>query len=525
MNFVARSNVLKWVAEPDTVYQRYKVDGDMVFVGIGYTLIMGVIDECEVIGLLIEKHDGTDWVEEWRGEFTRFDCTIDTGRCNISVQPRIANFGDAYACTLSRWEREQSMYEVAPIVTVRGTTSEVYEVNPVYCFEIVNSATQPDIDVVCPVPSGWCVEQQSTTNLGGGQWRLQRTYHRETAVGTSLLPPDIGDPDDWTFLTGVIWWRCPDGSQVSVGKFETGRYFNSILEELVSTLDCNITVRSHFFDINNTHASPPSNTQYAYAINYLHTLTIHQKSDVKRPYATPATEKAWGLKLKDVLNDLRVLFNVYFQIVPDGSGGYDMILEHITYFQKQAGPDHTTKPMTLQYEYDADTPARELFRYADEDCSDSFTAKPIVYNCGNGDLEHRMFVFSTDVAYIKNPANQNVIQDTGFVLISTEDAPPNGPATSERVMINGNLPLAWPNLHTYLHKDYRKALSGTMNDTATTFNSVQPLRKQPPYTVGLCPDQTFDPNVYYTTPLGDGVVNEAAYNITQDNIELTLKYE
>ena len=528
VNFVNWQRKLKWTREAGTMYHRYMVDGSLLFAGLGYTLIYGVLDECEVINVLIEKYDGAAWANEWEGEFTRFDCSVDEGRCLITVKPRIALFGDAYECTLRRWDRPTAIIGVTPTVTVRGSTAEIYEVNPTYCYQLVSSPTQPPISSYCTVPSGWCLRSQSSTEngTGSGQWVVQQTYHRETAIGTGVTPPPIGDPGDWTLLTGVVWWRCPETDNVAIGKFETGRYFNEVFEYITSTaaLDCDITVRSHFFGINDTHTAPPSNTAYAFATNNLQALTMHQKSDIKRPFATPATEKAWQVKLRDFLADLRILFNVYFQIVPDGSGGYDMIVEHVTYFEAQAGPDHTTKPMTLRYEYDVDVPARELFKFMDEECSAEFAGYPITYDCGNGDVTNQCFVFSTDVEYIKDPANQNVIQDTGFVLMATQDPPPNGPATSERVLITGNSPLSWPTLHTYLHKDYRKFGEGTMNNTATTFNSVEPLKKQPPYTVGVCPDETFDPTVYYTTNLGDGQVVEAVYNIERDNVALTLKY-
>jgi hypothetical protein len=277
---------------------------------------------------------------------------------------------------------------------------------------------------------------------------------------------------------------------------------------------CGLTVRSHFFGINATHTGPPSNDAYDYATDHYQNMTVHQKSDVKRPDASnPALTVAWKMKLQDFLNDLRVLFNAYWKI-----DGTDFIIEHISYFESGAGQNHTTTPQKLEYKYDAETPRREKFFFMDESASSFFAGYDITYDCGEGIRENRCQLFSTDVSYIRDELNQDKITDEGFVLVC------NLLDGSTHYVDEFNQPLSWTNLHDKLHRHNRPFLTGTMNDTAETFETTQHIKKQTPFSVSNCCSDTFDPADYVTTPLGNGYVDEATKNLFKDRITLNLAY-
>ena len=123
--------------------------------------------------------------------------------------------------------------------------------------------------------------------------------------------------------------------------------------------------------------------------------------------------------------------------------------------------------------------------------------------------------------FIKNIDNASVIQDAGFVMMACKPAPSGG----EKILIDFNNPMSYPVLHENLFRHYRKFGEGNMNGVDTTFLSVEPLKRQPSFTIETCEGMDFDPSKYYTTDLGDGYVSEAKYNIAKDTIELSLNYE
>ena len=514
---------LSWRLEKDHIFYRFDLSQQINIQGVGYSQIMELTDDCGAIQIELSVLCDATWNTVFEGEFSKNDCTINEDRCTLSVKPKATASSDVYVLYFDEAAVPFSVYSCGDDVTTRATQSELYEVNEtIICGMQVVSVGEPDIDTYCTIPSGWCVEQESVTQIGVNDWQLFRSYHRETATGTPTVPPAIGDPGDWTLLSGSTWWRCPESTLTDLGKFTNGRYFSDVIEYLTSQY-FGFDVRSHFFGINAIHAAPPTNDPYQFATDNLQKLVVHQKSDIKRPYADDSLSKAWSMNLRDLLNDLRTLFNVYWEI---DAVSNNLIIEHITYFINDAGLVHTGQPTKNEYEYDKDIPKTEKFRFMDEECSAYFRGYPITYDCGEGTADRNCSVFSTDVQFIKDQANAEIIQDSGFVLIATADAPPGGLYGNERIIIDYNNPLSWTELHDNLHRDYRKFGSGTMNDAATVFDSIEPLKKQSPYTRGFCCADllAFDPSNTIETDLGNGRVSEVTVNIYKDTISPTLTY-
>jgi hypothetical protein len=486
--------------ESDEVYFKKSLSGDFKFKGSEYTLLKDS-PECERIEIYLEEMCGGDWVEQWRGHFTTYDCRFNDNSCLAVVKPDLP---DIYECFLETIGDDITIY-IADVLEVRSVL-EVYEGGHSCCILEIALAASTPTDPVCAVPAGYCFDKNFRTDIPTlNKSIIVSCFHRITATGTATEPPPVGS--GWTYLSGVTWWRCPDDNEISIGVLSQGRKFNDVLELMATRAGCGFTVRSHFFGLNATHDAPPSNGAYSFATDYTQFLSIHQKSDVKRPDSTdPATSAAWRLTWKKLLDDLKTMFNVYWKL--DETTG-DMILEHITYFEQTASLDITDQNIVLNYgKGETSAPTKETFKWADDATfSEAHLGYPITYGaCGNGTKDHRVALFSNDIDYIRNIDNQSEISDTGFCLIS------NIVSGGVYVLIDKNAPMGWMMLHDNLHRDYRYFEHGTMNDADDTFSLIRRTRKIDAFKVNVCCSDGFDVTAPITTILGDVTVDKAITN-------------
>lgn len=500
--------------ERDRIYHLLSMKGEMTLKGDDFTLVNALTDDCERITVTVEVFCGGTWTAHpWTGYFTKFDCKFDFFKCTLAAKVKT---DDLYDCLAGEWKDEINVYSGTGATILTRAFAGTYEAGKgccQYCSPTFTLAPCNDFSI-----TDYCEEYttatQPTSGYCAGQYLIQTCYHRLVGVGTTVDPPPYGDPGDWTYISGNNWWRCPPFSEIAIGVLRYGRRFDAVLEYMVAQTGCGLTVRSHFFGINATHTAAPSNDAYDYATANYQDLTIHQKSDVKRPDSTnPSLSFVWNMKLKDLLDDLQTIFNVFWKI-----DGTSLILEHISYFTQTAGGDYSARTLPLTWEYDADTPKKEKFFWSDAECSTVFEGDPILYDCGNGEVERKVNLFSTDVGFIREEANQDKISDENFVLVS------NLLDGSDYWVNDFNRPLGWENLHDKLHRHNRPFTSGTLNGSPETFTTVQKIKKQPPFTVPNCCDAAFDAGQYVTTALGDGSVQEATENLYKDSVELQLNY-
>ncbi len=510
------------------VYYAHEPTNDISLTGDDFALVEEVESGCEKITVTVERWCGDDWQTYWQGFFAKFNCRFNYGGIkvrNCLLDAKLTK-DDKYDCLLKNWQTDVNIYGASAEITVKPFEGEYEIYTGVECNFCVPSGTPPA--ACATLADDWCMEQEILSfeaDYPGGwpcdpsETLITRMFHRIIGVGTPTTPPpyDTG----WTYLSGNDWWRCPDelaDSNLVISPMTHGRRFNDVIEHLVDELDCGLTVRSHFFGINATHDAPPANDAYGFATAYCQDITIHRKSDVKRPNATnPSSQAVWTMKLKDLLDDFKKVFNVFWRI-----DGDDLILEHISYFEGAAGADYSEKPMPLQLKYEDDTPRVEKFYWQDKDLPGFFKAQPIVYDCGNGEKEYQSALFSTDVKGIQDELNQDVVADAGWVLISCRVVSSEYFANTLDDLVNGAF--RWFNLHENLHRHNRYFETGTMNGVAASFLSVQKMREQPEFRVGICCDDGFDPANNITTLLGTGQVRTATENILQDTLELNLNY-
>lgn len=492
----------------DGVYFRAKLDGEIVFTGADYQAIKDSPD-CEEIEVFLEEScDG--WQERYRGTFTTYDCAFNEDRCTASVTPKLK---DDYVCFLREYSLETTVANAGDVVTARPFAG-VYKAGGC-CLDYVSPTPGGPTGPVCSIPdANWCFDnnyyQGEVDEFGNELWLS--CYHRIIGTGTPSTPPPYAS--GWTYISGNDWWRCPTDEDLQFSPLDNGRWLNDILEYLSEFISCGLTVRSHFFNLNATHAAPPTNDAYTFAADNCEKLQVHQKSDVKRPDATnPAQSFVWKMSFQKLLSDLEKMFNVFWII--DGS---DLIIEHITYFETAEWLDVTQVAIIKSFGKKEDgAPNRELFYYVDKEATFTadFAAFPIKYGaCGDGDEDVTLQYFSNDVVYIRTTDNQAEISDSGFCMVATEFI------DSNYAIITNNTPMGWSALHVNLHKQRRYFESGTMNDTATTFDTLRKTRKLEPITVPHCCNDAFDPAGFITTTLGEATAERVTKDYFRDVVTI-----
>ncbi|MCB1318043.1 MAG: hypothetical protein KDK27_18890, partial [Leptospiraceae bacterium] len=389
--------VVSYRREKDQVFYRKRVARDMVFTGLTYDELLGLnVDECEQVTVVIERECGGVGVYApfLTGTFNAGDWRNNADDCEITVR---INTEDDYTCLLGSWKTPVNLFGLDVVQVKPYPTTEVY---------VTTEITTEDPDTcetpyAPPDPSNWCSEPESILCYGlepdqssVTMWhRLERTG---TCSGSTPVKPTVDT--FWALLTDncptdSVWWRCPGttDSPTVIAPMSNGRLFSDVLDALFAT--CGLTVVSDFFNIN-ADATAPDNAAYDFAALYLQNMTVHQKSDVKRPYSSnPATSKQWDIQPKEMLDDLRILFNVYWDI-----DGTDIRLEHISYFETVGGLDASADAQKVDTERETDDNVKyEYFFFVDEAGSAYFLGSPILYDCGTEKIENRCQLFSTDV--------------------------------------------------------------------------------------------------------------------------------
>lgn len=510
--FPTWSGSIEQSREDDSVFYRSKLTGDFRFTGAEYNVIKGVPD-CELIEIFMEELCGSTWSEKWRGYFTTYDAQFNDTNCVAVVRPELK---DRYKCFFDQIDTEYvfSAVDANVVKSIQGA----YKAGANCCTDIIDDSDPTPTDPVCAVPANYCFDKNTRYDQPLSPFSIITScFHRIQAVGTVTDPPPFGT--GWTHIALGLWWRCPLPGEVVLGNLRYGRMLTETLDYLALQAGCDFSVRSHFFGLRNTHPAAPVNDAYAYATEYLQTLTIHQKSDVKCPDCSNEAESfVWKITWKKLLDDLRMMFNVYWKITPEN----DFILEHISYFEAVEGLDLTAKNIELEYgKGETSAPNIEKFFWADNAAfSPEHAGLPISYgDCGNGTKEHRVNLFSNDIFYIRQVENQAEIADTGYCLVCTLEI------DDVLYVRDNNNPLGWEMLHENLHKHNRYFTEGEMNGVAATFETVRRSRKLKPFNTQVDCADDFTPEDFITTPGGEATVSRVItnYNSAKDKQILTIE--
>jgi hypothetical protein len=355
----------------------------------------------------------------------------------------------------------------------------------------------------------------------------------------------------------------------SFGELNNGRSMNDVIEWAVGICDPSLTVVSDFFQIN--PATVSTDNYVTGADSFVDDIMMFQKSDVKRPFAT--NKATIGMfTTEKLLYWLFKMFRVKYRI-----DGTDFRIEHVTsdYFVRTATRDLTTAPLnrmlagTNRYSYDREMrlPAKETFRFmesrpqGDSFALNDFNGVPILYTgsnvdrtADNGTFEHFVDKVTTDVHYIlnhsggigylsdatsknqypvQNAANDNTIDDEGFVLVASNLVVVG--FTSTRYMVirdpiigtkrDMNNVLGWASLHDAFFRSYANTKYGTMNNAAITFDSTKYIKKSISLPFNICDVLDFDPFELIVSGLGTGIIKTAEYDFQEDKLTVVIGYQ
>ena len=479
-----------------------------------FDLLIASESDCNTFDVSVESFCSGVWSEIWTGSFTSQKWKSDQVKKIIQVGPTESN---PFDCLKDQWKLKKNIFAVAPSVFVRP-----YLLNYEHTEQTVqNTPLNAPCDNPPTVPYFCLYGYEAVPDIILDFVLCVYTYHRYkkpgTCSGSTPVAPDSWNP--WVIVndncpTSSEWWACPEGSRLPF-EFPNGRMLADVLEYLFLETGCGLTVKSDFFNIN-PDATAPSNIAYTQALAKMQYLVLFQKSDIKRHDATNAsTESAWNLKLYDLLSDLKIMFNVDFEIIDSGT---TFRIEHISYFAASIGNDYTSASYKKQLEQDnEDVPMLRKFLYKDEQCSDYFKGLPIEYYCGTDEKEERLQLISCDLEYITDDNQAEHIGDDGFVLVSTYEDGGN------LYNYDNNRALSWSELHDnfFLH-DMPGA--GEINGSPVTPLSLKPVRKQPQFSVKHCCTDTFNAAELQTTSIGNGEVQQAEKDIVKETLKLQLKY-
>ena len=474
-------------------------------------------ENCTVFQFVVEVECTPDtWTEVWEGSFSSKDWKLDLDKKTLAVKPKKTTDAD---CIRAAWTTAQNPYDLDPVEVLPYLP-------PLEVIETVSANVpwnEPCTDYGGIPPADYCLSFIQEFFGPNEAYGVNRTcffqYYRYlqagTCSGSTPVPPD--DWNDWQIEanncpTSSDWWLCPTPTDV-VFKFTNGRMFGEVLEYLIEQTGCGLSVVSDFFNIN-PDSTAPSNAAYTAAEAKLANLVLFQKSDIKRHDASDKSKKpAWVMKLRDLLADLRTMFNVRWR----AQGGVFRI-EHVSYFDAQAGNDYTAAKYERQLGQDkTDIVETAKFRWRDERATAYFLGSPITAYCGEGESETSVSLFSTDIGFCISADGLEAVGDDGFLLAACV---PDG---DDLRILDGNRPLSFSELHYDYHR-HNMAGAGEINGAEVTPLSIRRTRKAPRFSVVHCCDDTFDPAEYQTTSMGNGGVLAADRNIARDFLTLELNY-
>ena len=362
-----------------------------------------------------------------------------------------------------------------------------------------------------------------------GKWDLDnKTF--------SVTPKVIDDYTDWdnygkdevNFLAEVVTEVTTNSASVT---YDSNRWLTDVIEAIGNHVFGTVNLSSLFFT---------SSTNYVTGLANKYTLlTIAQKSDIKRPTASNEATVA-NLSFEELMYILRVMFNVYWTW-----DGYNLTVEHISYFTKTDGIDLRTQEIASRsnrYEYDKEEmPRSEKFSWM-EAFNKDFIGVPIKYETSTGvaspcventEREYSIRV-TTDIEMIENDTDS--VADDGFVILANYLSGASYYIYRTQgiyaLETRYNNDLSWGNLHHNFHRHGRVLEYGYLNNDYTAFSSTIRTKKQEINAIICNPHVTadYDPNDLITTELGEtyfagekGEVKSASIH-PYEEVNFTLLY-
>ena len=340
------------------------------------------------------------------------------------------------------------------------------------------------------------------------------------------------------------------------------RPLNSVIDFMMTEIDCGLVYRSTFFDNDDLPSDAPADVEAVITAasgdnyvteepNKLNYLMIAQKSDVftELESSDEYQQATRGiLTLKRLIDQLHNMFNVYAYVDVDGF----FRIEHIRMFGQVLGTINLTtlrdnfsnelwERGTMKYSWDrGDMPGEEVWEFMEQNNPD-FLGEPITYDEIESNIRIKKLIkefnvpeVTTDIMFIKQVADGTLngpISTDGFVILQCSY---DGSYTCDNEegiislvdMPNGHLSVA--NLQDAYWRWDRVLLVGEMNrdyydGTTTTFESYRRTREQVEVAFDQCCTE-FDEKDLILTSLGNGEVVSAIFNLNTGMMRVKLRY-
>lgn len=543
--------------------------GKMVLTGDDFTRLLSIeesVDRCEPLYIQQRRQCGGIWENFGpRRRFLLTDASFNLDRCEVEIK---FDKYEAEDCLEQNKSKEIDLFALVPdryttklyrgtitIEKVTYTTSAI--ISNINQFTIVPywaGGGTPEAGgwapyyIYCSIylspflrmdrQTKWARQKiilPDTDPAPGPEWVLLSTGG---GFKTWAKPAAIYDTNEtWVYSSGsTLKSYLKEGKILGdesggISTIDNGMKLKDCLQAFADTFCVGLTVKSQFFQIN---PDTVTTTNYVTAQpSKVRNLLVYQKSDVKRPSVSGNATKM-SVSWDKFVTQLVETFNVRWRV--EGSA---LRIEHVSWFPAPLGYDLTTSQYSKyvagmrKYNYkSAEVPRKEVFQFMETTPNSDFEGVPIIYetcvSSGRDNIKtHAADILTTDVELcLNNPSSKDsIVDDRGMVLIAVDDdfnilsEPPILETTSRL-----NNTLAWAQLQRDYHRHYRYLINGIMNNVATTFLSVRPIKKGPAITIPFCCDDVFNPDYLITTALGDGYVEKATFNFKSDTLTLELIY-
>lgn len=573
---------IKSEKEGANVFFRTKLSGSLRFIETDYDALNSLeqsSERCADVFFTVERYCGGVYTPFWQGVFSLNEVKWNHSRCEAVVQPRP---NDAYRKIIDFYTKEFNVLDLpaTDAVTAKIDLNEQFEFISTSnegaiadnedadtwllflkmnywidgnltnkgrrnetCVWFRTVTTRPFFNGIAPELNGWTLinENQSTKvakyakkpaiyNFTAYQYGSKGAFNHYQ----DLKQINCGAPFD-----GANWILIPECLNIrekivddrprqliwrfGAFTFNRNRRLLDVLSFLVGKVSPDVApVASEFF-------TDPVN--YATGMpNKVRNLLIAQKSDIISSRSSEAAKKGM-LSLKNILDDLRMMFNVYWFLDAEGK----IRLEHISYFESIGSEDFTVPKYAKHlegknaYEYQTDKmPRFEKLIFSDaanEDFQEGlieYASSCVNYQEGQDTSEQTVSRISTDIENIIVSGDEGSRE--GFVLIS-HDGSGNIYSESGDITgvsrINGHLSAANLMRNYWLHN--RVLISGLLNGRATNFRSVIKTKKQDSFSVPLCCALEINPFFKYITNVGSNgslLTSEIDFKTQQVTLEI-----
>lgn len=544
--------------------------GKLIFTGADFQRLLTQeqsVDRCDPILLQIYRNCGGSW--ETFGPLRRFnlnDADFNLDRCEVEI--KFDKF-EPEDCLEQKKSQEINLFDLVPdrytTKLYRGTiviekvtytiTTNVVNISEFTTVPYWNGSGTPEAGGWAPYyvyasmylapfikltrETRWARQKlilPDTDPSPGPEWILILT---SGGFKTWVKPAAVYDTTEETIYPGgsIFQTYKKEGKILGdemggISTIDNGMKLADCLQAFADALCVGLTVKSNFFQIN---PDTVTTTNYVTgATSKVRNILVYQKSDVKRPNVSASATKL-SIGWEKFSTQLVEAFNVRWRVI-----GSALRIEHVSWFPQNLGidlfdPRYSKYVAAVEkYNYKSEEiPGLEKFVFMEASPGSDFAGVPIVYEGGcvtsgrDNVKTHAADFLTTDVELcLNNPsAKDSIVDDKGMVLIAVDDdfnilSEPPILETTARL----NNTLAWAQLHNDYHRHYRLLHTGIMNNTATTFASVKPIKKGVPIAIPFCCDDVFNPDDLVITPLGFGIVEKASFSFKNDLLTLELLY-